>query len=183
MIRDPRAVFDQLFGVGATPEARARRRRKDKSILDWVTASVNELKGSLGAADQARLLDYLDDVREIDRPLAPGQLNLGPAHPAGAQAGAVGEVLAVRGRGVIVAIHPDPQPFNLFQMFWKELEVVGTRVYERADFEEAIRLLTIGVVPADTLITDVMPLFEASAAIERLSSGEDIMKLLVSSGT
>ena len=24
MIRDPRAVFDQLFGVGATPAARAR---------------------------------------------------------------------------------------------------------------------------------------------------------------
>lgn len=96
---------------------------------------------------------------------------------------ALTEVLAVRGRGVIVAIHPDPQPFNLFQMFWKELEIVGTRVYERADFEEAIRLLTIGVVPADTLITDVMPLSEASAAIERLSSGEDIMKLLVSSGT
>ena len=38
MIRDPRLVFDQLFGVGATPEARARRRRKDRSILDWVTA-------------------------------------------------------------------------------------------------------------------------------------------------
>ena len=44
MIRDPRAVFDQLFGIGATPEARAARRRNDKSILDWVTASVNELK-------------------------------------------------------------------------------------------------------------------------------------------
>jgi len=67
MIRDPRAVFDQLFGVGATPEARAKRRRKDKSILDWVTASVNDLKGSLGAADKARLSDYLDDVREIER--------------------------------------------------------------------------------------------------------------------
>ncbi|MCC7125485.1 MAG: DUF1552 domain-containing protein [Acidobacteria bacterium] len=67
MIRDPRAVFDQLFGVGATPEARARRRRKDKSILDWVTASVNDLKSSLGAADQARLAEYLDDVREIER--------------------------------------------------------------------------------------------------------------------
>ncbi|HEY6629523.1 MAG TPA: alcohol dehydrogenase catalytic domain-containing protein [Acidimicrobiia bacterium] len=95
---------------------------------------------------------------------------------------ALTEVLAVRGRGVIVAIHPDPQPFNLFQMFWKELEIVGTRVYERTDFEEAIRLLTIGVIPAKALITDVMPLSEASAAIERLSSGEDIMKLLVSSG-
>jgi Protein of unknown function (DUF1552) len=67
MIRDPRAVFDQLFGVGATPEARAKRRRKDKSILDWVTASVSDLKATLGAADQARLADYLDDVREIER--------------------------------------------------------------------------------------------------------------------
>ena len=44
MIRDPRAVFDQLFGIGATPEARAARRRRDKSILDWVTQSTNELK-------------------------------------------------------------------------------------------------------------------------------------------
>ena len=50
MIRDPRAVFDQLFGIGATPEARAARRRRDKSILDWVTQSTNELKRSLGDA-------------------------------------------------------------------------------------------------------------------------------------
>jgi len=67
MIRDPRAVFDQLFGIGATPEARATRRRRDKSILDWVTQSTNELKRSLGAADQVRLADYLEDVREIER--------------------------------------------------------------------------------------------------------------------
>jgi Protein of unknown function (DUF1552) len=65
MIRDPRAVFDQLFGVGATPEARAKRR--DRSILDWVVDSVNQLKGNLGPADRARLNDYLDDVREIER--------------------------------------------------------------------------------------------------------------------
>ncbi|MBM3781610.1 MAG: DUF1552 domain-containing protein [Acidobacteria bacterium] len=67
MIRDPRAVFDQLFGVGATPEARARRRRRDRSILDWVTQSVSDLRKTLGPADQARLSDYLEDVREIER--------------------------------------------------------------------------------------------------------------------
>jgi Protein of unknown function (DUF1552) len=67
MIRDPRAVFDQLFGVGATPEARKSRRQDDQSILDWVTDSVNELKRKLSAADQARLSDYLEDVREIER--------------------------------------------------------------------------------------------------------------------
>ena len=67
MIRDPRAVFDTLFGVGATPEARARRRKKDKSLLDWVMASASELKAGVGAGDRARLDDYLDNVREIER--------------------------------------------------------------------------------------------------------------------
>ena len=67
MVRDPRAVFDQLFGIGATPEARTARRRRDRSILDWVTQSTNQLKSTLGPADQARLSDYLDDVREIER--------------------------------------------------------------------------------------------------------------------
>jgi hypothetical protein len=67
MIRDPRTAFDQLFGVGATPAERAAIRRADKSILDWITSEVNRLKAELGPADRARLTDYLDDVREIER--------------------------------------------------------------------------------------------------------------------
>jgi hypothetical protein len=67
MIRDPRAVFDQLFGVGATPEARASRRRKDRSLLDWVMSSADALRSGVGAGDRARLDDYLDNVREIER--------------------------------------------------------------------------------------------------------------------
>src|SRR5437773_7128391 len=35
MIRDPRLVFDQLFGVGSTPAERKERRSEDRSILDW----------------------------------------------------------------------------------------------------------------------------------------------------
>jgi hypothetical protein len=67
MIRDPRAVFDQLFGVGTTPEARRARRQADRSILDWVSESVARLTSRVGPADRARLADYLDDVREIER--------------------------------------------------------------------------------------------------------------------
>jgi hypothetical protein len=67
MVRDPRAAFDMLFGVGATPEQRAARRKADKSILDWITAEVAQLKTNLGPVDRARLSDYLDDVREIER--------------------------------------------------------------------------------------------------------------------
>jgi len=67
MTRDPRAVFDQLFGGGATKEERATRRREDRSIIDSITASVERLKKELGVADQHRLTTYLDDVREIER--------------------------------------------------------------------------------------------------------------------
>ncbi len=67
MIRDPRVAFDMLFGAGGTPEARAARRRDNKSILDWVSGAMAELRRNLGAEDQARLGQYLENVREIER--------------------------------------------------------------------------------------------------------------------
>jgi uncharacterized protein DUF1552 len=67
MLRDPRAVFDAMFGAGATPEERARRRREDRSMLDTMLASIDRMKAQLGAADRARLGEYMDDVREIER--------------------------------------------------------------------------------------------------------------------
>jgi hypothetical protein len=67
MIRDPRVVFDQLFGVGATPEERAANRRADRSILDWITAQVTQLRRELSPGDRVRLNEYLDDVRELER--------------------------------------------------------------------------------------------------------------------
>ena len=67
VIRDPRVVFEQLFGAGGTAEERALRRRTDSSILDWITGRVGKLKRELGAADQQKLERYLEDVREIER--------------------------------------------------------------------------------------------------------------------
>ena len=67
MIRDPRFVFDQLFGVGATPQERAERRSEDRSILDWLTGATARMRTQLGAADRARLGQYLDEIREIER--------------------------------------------------------------------------------------------------------------------
>ena len=70
MIRNPRVVFDELFGVfgtGASPAERRERRAEDRSILDRLRESVARLQKTLGAADRARLGDYLDNVREIER--------------------------------------------------------------------------------------------------------------------
>jgi len=67
MVRDPRVIFDQLFGVGATPGERRERRAEDRSILDWLNTSVARLQRELGTADRARLGDYMENVREIER--------------------------------------------------------------------------------------------------------------------
>ena len=50
MIRDPRVVFDMLFGAGGTPEERAARRQANKSILDFVTGQVSRLEAGVGPA-------------------------------------------------------------------------------------------------------------------------------------
>ena len=59
MERDPRVVFERLFGDGATPEQRADRRRANASILDAILGKVSDLQRDLD--------DYLQDVREIER--------------------------------------------------------------------------------------------------------------------
>src|SRR4029077_3506567 len=55
----------------------------------------------------------------------------------------------VRGRIVVVAIHPIPREMDLQRVFWRELTIVGARVYRRDDFVAAIDLLSIGAIPAD----------------------------------
>jgi hypothetical protein len=67
MVRDPRVVFDQLFGTGATPEERTSNLRTDRSILDWITTQVSQLRRDLGPTDRARLNDYVENIREIER--------------------------------------------------------------------------------------------------------------------
>lgn len=70
MIRDPRIAFDQLFGAGGSPAARAARRKTNRSILDFIAVRVAELNRQLGAADRQRMERYLDNIREIERRIA-----------------------------------------------------------------------------------------------------------------
>jgi hypothetical protein len=67
MIRDPRAVFEQLFGAGGTAEQRAERLATDRSILDWVMGEMSGLRRDLGAADQHRLDLYTTNIRELEQ--------------------------------------------------------------------------------------------------------------------
>jgi 2-desacetyl-2-hydroxyethyl bacteriochlorophyllide A dehydrogenase len=89
------------------------------------------------------------------------------------------QLLAVRGRLVIVGIHSQPREIDLFRFFWRELTMVGARVYDRTDYVTAIDLVHRGQVPADALISRIEPLENAAAAFAALENGGGVMKVLI----
>ena len=66
---NPQVVFERMFGEGGTQQERATRRDQDRSILDSVSKSLVRFKRDLGAADRAKLDEYTDDIRELERRL------------------------------------------------------------------------------------------------------------------
>ncbi|MEP7352189.1 MAG: DUF1552 domain-containing protein [Acidobacteriota bacterium] len=67
METNPRAVFERLFGEPGSTEQRRARLVKQRSILDSVADDARDLAQNLGTRDKARLSDYLENVREIER--------------------------------------------------------------------------------------------------------------------
>lgn len=66
-IREPRAVFERLFGAGDSEKDRSDRRKTDRSMLDWMVSEVDRLSASLGAVDRVALDEYLQHIREVER--------------------------------------------------------------------------------------------------------------------
>ncbi len=63
----PRLVFERLFGEGGTSEERREALRRKASLLDWVLDDTARLQAELGSEDRARVDQYLDSIREVER--------------------------------------------------------------------------------------------------------------------
>jgi (R,R)-butanediol dehydrogenase / meso-butanediol dehydrogenase / diacetyl reductase len=102
----------------------------------------------------------------------------------GAAAAVLGATDLVKAGGtvVIVAIHSEPRPMDLLQVFLRELRILGARVHQRTDFERAVELLAAGVIPADALITRIEPIPATAQAFAALETGL-AMKILIDVGS
>ena len=89
------------------------------------------------------------------------------------------EVAGIRGRIVMVAIHGQKKEIDLFKFFWKELKLIGARVYEKEDYEKAISLVTANELPFAEMITDVQPLTNIQKVFENIDKNPDGMKVLM----
>jgi hypothetical protein len=63
----PRLVFEQLFGEGGTKADRQAALRRRASLLDFVKDDMARLGRELGPADRARVDQYLESVRDVER--------------------------------------------------------------------------------------------------------------------
>ncbi|MEP6663555.1 MAG: DUF1552 domain-containing protein [Verrucomicrobiota bacterium] len=67
---DPRLVFDRFFAsdsVSESSENKARRKRYQQSILDFVLEDAKSLQKNLGYTDRRKLDEYLSAVREMEQ--------------------------------------------------------------------------------------------------------------------
>lgn len=72
--QSPARAYAQLFGGGAggaplDAAASARLLARQRSVLDFVRADVTRASGALGASEQAKLAQYMDGLRGLERQL------------------------------------------------------------------------------------------------------------------
>jgi (R,R)-butanediol dehydrogenase / meso-butanediol dehydrogenase / diacetyl reductase len=89
------------------------------------------------------------------------------------------DAVRVWGTVSVVAIHAEPMAVKLYPMFARELTMQGTRLYARADWEEAIRLAASGAVRVGPLVSHKIPLEELQQGMEQALRGGPVMKVLV----
>ena len=89
------------------------------------------------------------------------------------------DAVRVWGTISVVAIHAEPMAVNLYPMFARELTMHGSRLYARADWEEAIRLAASGAVSVGSLVTHKIPLEGLQEGMEQALRGGPVMKVLV----
>ena len=89
------------------------------------------------------------------------------------------KLAGIRSRIVMVAIHAQPKTVNLFDFFWKELKLIGARVYEKEDYEEAIQLITSNELAFEKLISEIQPLSNIQHAFEQIDQNPAGIKTLL----
>jgi hypothetical protein len=69
MENDPRVLFERMFGGSDSTDRRARLAQiaSNRSLLDSIGDRLGEFRNRLGARDRAKLAEYLDAVRDIER--------------------------------------------------------------------------------------------------------------------
>ena len=89
------------------------------------------------------------------------------------------DLLRVQGTAVIVGVHSEPVPVDLTQIAFKELTLIGSRVYTTRDFEKAIRLASTNRLGLRKLVTHIISLHESPKGFDAMADTNSSLKVLI----
>ena len=87
------------------------------------------------------------------------------------------DVIRVQGTAVIVGSYKKPPEVDLLKVEFKELTLIGIRVYERRDFELSMNILASGFIDFDCLLSEAGP-EESPEVFQLLLKGGEVIKML-----
>jgi 2-desacetyl-2-hydroxyethyl bacteriochlorophyllide A dehydrogenase len=194
-------AFIEPVAVGVHAVSRARYRPGDTAVVYGAgpiglcvagclsyfgAAKVIVVEASPHRLDIARQMGFItidaakDDIRAKVREYTQGRnADLAfdcAAHPS-VQA-TILDILRVQGTGIVVGSYKKPAEVDLIKIEFKELSLVGIRVYERRDFETALAILQSGRVDFERLLSVAAPEDASEQFAKLLSGNTDAIKLM-----
>jgi (R,R)-butanediol dehydrogenase / meso-butanediol dehydrogenase / diacetyl reductase len=148
-----------LFVVETEPSRQKRAERLGFTVLDGSKGDVVERVRQL--TDNA-MVDVTFDAAGVP-----------------ATASQVIPLTGIMGRVVMVAIHKKPAEVAFRDLAYRELRILGTRIYAAGDFETAIDLVAGGTVDLKPLITHVLPMRDALGAFDIAQNDKEACKVLI----
>jgi (R,R)-butanediol dehydrogenase / meso-butanediol dehydrogenase / diacetyl reductase len=85
----------------------------------------------------------------------------------------------VLGEIIIVGMPKEPPAVDLRLVAFKELSMIGSRVYEKVDFQRAIELVERERILVDNLISHEYPLEKTKEALDLMAEAGDSMKIIL----
>ena len=87
------------------------------------------------------------------------------------------ELVRPRGKVIMVSVHKEPHPVDLRDVSFKEITMIGTRVYTRGSYQKALQM--IKDLPLDNLISHRLGIEHAAAGFELMQKPEDVCKVII----
>ncbi|MDI1335778.1 MAG: zinc-binding alcohol dehydrogenase family protein [Lacunisphaera sp.] len=150
------------IGLGAIAGAAARRARVIAVDLDTRKLALARRLGATETIDNSdnQLALRLQDLTHGD---GPEVVIEAIGIPATFQAAV--EIVGVAGRVVYIGYAKAPVQYETRLFVQKELDILGSRNALPADFAEVVRIMQSGVIPTSEIVSQVVPLAEAGAAL------------------
>lgn len=199
---DETAALAEPFAVGAHVTARAGVQPGDKVLVigggpigivvalcaahlgaDVTISEPNKKRRELAQGLGIRCLDPVSqDLAAVTAELTGEGFDV-VCEASGSRPGilAATDVCRVRGTIVPMSLSGEPAAFCLGKVSFKELSVVGSRVYTPEHFRLGVRMLSEidRQINLRSLVSDILPLEEARQAIQMMLDGSNAGKILI----